>query len=409
MFADFFYVLRDAGVPVSTREFIAFLEAIAGRIIEPDVDQFYFLARTALVKDERYFDPFDQAFAHFFQGAEKTLALALKDIPEAWLKDGPQRLFSPEELEKIKSLGGFDELMEAFKTRREEQKKAHHGGNKWIGTGGTSPFGSGGFNPEGVRVGEEGERQKRAVKVWEQRQYKSLSGDVALNTRNIKMALRRLRRFTREGNPDELDLEGTIRETARHGVMYDVEMRPSRRNTVKVLLFFDIGGSMTPHVKRCEQLFSSARTEFKHQETFYFHNCIYEQVWREEHRWEGRMPTWELLHKYNRDYRVIIVGDASMSPYELLQAGGSVDHFNPEPGLTWLQRIRESFPHSVWLNPEPESDWAFTHSIGIVRQAFPGSMFPLTLDGLTAAIQQLRRASPPPRTAPAEQPQPRQT
>lgn len=396
MFVDFFYILRDAGVPVSTKEFLGFLSAMEHRVIDPDVDDFYFLARSTLVKDERFFDPFDKAFAHFFKGAEKFMAMAALDIPEEWMKNAMESMFTPEEMAEIEALGGFEALMKTFQDRMEEQDGEHHGGNRWIGTGGKSPFGSGGYNPEGVRVGDKGKRQGRAVKVWEQRRYQQLAGDVTINTRNIKMALKRLRTFTREGNPDELDIDGTIRETVRRGVMYDVEMRPSRRNNVKILLFIDIGGSMTPHVKRCEQLFSSARTEFKHLETFYFHNCIYENVWREEHRWEGKTKTFDILHKYNRDYRVIIVGDASMSPYEILQVGGSVDHFNDEPGVAWLTRIKETFPHLVWLNPEPKGDWSYTESIRIINALFDGHMYPLTLDGLGEAMNLLRRQAVPP-------------
>jgi len=395
MFVDFFYILREAGVPVSTKEFLGFLAAMDKRVIEPDVDEFYYLARSTLVKDERFFDPFDKAFAHFFKGAEKFVALRTADIPDEWLKANLERLFTPEEIEQIKALGGWEEVLRKFQERLAEQDGEHHGGAKWIGTGGKSPYGSGGMNPEGVRVGETGERQGKAVKVWEERQYQSLAGDVQLNTRNIKMALRRLRLFTREGADDELDIDETIRETARNGMMLDVEMRPSRKNRIKVLLFFDIGGSMSPHVRRCEQLFSSARLEFKHLETFYFHNCIYEHVWRDEYRFENKVKTFDLLHKYNRDYRVIVVGDASMSPYELVQVGGSVDHFNDEPGTHWLQRIRESFPHSVWLNPEPQAEWSYVESIRLINEVFEKNMYPLTLDGLTDAMNLLRRRSAP--------------
>ena len=393
MFTDFFFILREAGVPVSTKEFLAFLEGMERRVIRPDVDEFYYLARTTLVKDERFFDPFDKAFAHYFQGAEKFVAMALKDIPEEWLNSNLEKQFTPEEIAQIKALGGLEALMKAFRERLEEQNEAHHGGNKWIGTGGKSPFGSGGVNPMGVRVGDQGERQGRAAKVWEQRQYQALAGDVTLNTRNIKMALKRLRLFTREGADEELDLDATIRETARHGAMLNVEMRPVRKNRIKVLLFIDIGGSMSPHVRRCEQLFSSAKTEFRHLETFYFHNCIYEHVWKEEHRYQGKLKTFDLLHKYNRDYRVVVIGDAAMSPYELVQVGGSVDHFNDEPGLTWLGRLRETFPHSVWLNPEPEQDWAYVESTRLIQNLFEQRMFSLTLDGLTAAMNLLRRRS----------------
>ena len=395
MFVDFFYILREAGVPVTLREFLAFLDSMEARVIEPDAEDFYYLARTTLVKDERFIDPFDKAFAHYFKGAEKFIAAMLGAIPPEWL-DGPmERMFSDEEMAAIKALGGWDAVLEEFRKRLEEQDGEHHGGGKWIGTGGTSPYGSGGYNPEGVRVGEGGQRQGKAMKVWEQRQYQALSHDVTLNTRNIKLALKRLRHFTREGMRDELDIDKTIRDTARHGAMWDIAMRPARKNRVKVLVFYDIGGSMTPHVKRCEQLFSSTRTEFKHPESFYFHNCIYESVWREESRWESKTKTWDILHKYNRDYRVIIVGDAAMSPYELLQVGGSVDHFNDEPGVVWLNRVKETYPHTVWLNPEPAEDWKYTESTRIIQSIFEGRMYPLTLDGLGAAMDLLRRKKPP--------------
>jgi uncharacterized protein len=396
MFVDFFYILREAGVPVSTKEFLGFLAAMDKRVIEPDVDEFYYLARSTLVKDERFFDPFDKAFAHFFKGAEKFVALRTADIPDEWLKANLERLFTPEEIEQIKALGGWEEVLRKFQERLAEQDGEHHGGAKWIGTGGKSPFGSGGYNPEGIRVGEAGQRQHRAIKVWEQRQYEALAGNVTLNTRNIKMALKRLRTFTREGVEDELDVDGTIREACRKGAMFDIEMRPKRRNNVKVLIFFDIGGSMSPHVKRCEQLFSSARTEFRHLETYYFHNCVYENVWKEEHRWEGKTKTFEILHKFNRDYRVIFVGDAAMSPYELLQVGGSVDHFNEEPGIVWLTRMKETFPHAVWLNPEPMDDWQYTESTRLIGSLFESRMYPLTLDGLSAAMNFLRRQAVPP-------------
>ena len=391
MFIDFFHQLRDGGVPVSVKEFLAFLEALEKRVIGPDAEGFYFLARITLVKDERFLDPFDKVFAHFFHGAQKYVALKLGEIPEEWMKDGLSRAFSEEELAEIEAMGGLEALMEAFRQRWEEQDGAHHGGNKWIGTGGTSPFGSGGASPEGIRIGEEGQRRGRAVKVWEQRQYKALTGDAKLNLRNIKMSIRRLRVFTREGVPDELDLEGTIRRVGWTGAMLDILMRPSRRNRVKVLLFIDIGGSMDPHVRLCEQLFSSARAEFKQLEVFYFHNCIYESMWREEHRWEGKTKTFDVLHKYNRDYRVIVVGDASMSPYELMQVGGSVDHFNDEPGVVWLSRLKETFSHLVWLNPEPEDQWQYVESIKMIRQIFDGHMYPLTLNGLGSAMDLLRR------------------
>lgn len=391
MFVDFFYILRGAGVPVTLREFLGFLDSMEARVIEPDAESFYYLARTTLVKDERYIDSFDKAFAHYFKGAEEFIAAMLGNIPADWL-DGPMdRMFTDEEMAAIKALGGWDAVLEEFRKRMEEQDGEHHGGDKWIGTGGTSPYGSGGYNPEGVRVGEGGQRQGRAIKVWEQRQYQKLSHEVTLNTRNIKLALKRLRHFTREGVPDELDLDKTIRDTARNGAMLDIAMRPARKNRVKVLVFYDIGGSMTPHVKRCEQLFSSTRGEFKHLESYYFHNCIYESVWQEESRWEGKTKTWDILHKYNRDYRVIIVGDASMSPYELVQVGGSIDHFNDEPGMNWLARIKDAFPHTVWLNPEPQKDWQYVESIKMIHSVFDGHMYPLSLDGLSQAMDFLRK------------------
>jgi uncharacterized protein with von Willebrand factor type A (vWA) domain len=391
MFTDFFYILRNAGVPVTLKEFLAFLDAMESHVIDPDVEDFYYLARTTLVKDERFIDPFDKAFAHYFKGAEKFVAALLGDIPPEWLEGPMDKMFTDEEIEAIKTMGGWDAVLEAFRERLAEQDEEHHGGDKWIGTGGTSPYGSGGYNPEGIRVGEGGQRQGRAMKVWEQRTYKTLAHDVILNTRNIKLALKRLRHFTREGIADELDIATTIRDTARNGAMWDIVMRPSRRNRVKVLIFFDIGGSMTPHVRRCEQLFSSSRSEFKHLETYYFHNCIYENVWQEEHRWEGKTKTFDILHKYNRDYRVIIVGDASMSPYELVQVGGSIDHFNDEPGMTWLARIKDAFPHTIWLNPEPESDWPYVESIKMIHSIFDGRMYALTLDGLAEAMDFLRK------------------
>ena len=391
MFIDFFLQLKEAAIPVSVREYLVFLEALDRRVIESDAEGFYYLARTALVKDERFLDPFDQVFAHYFKGAEKSVLLNIGEIPEEWLKSGLDRMFTDDEMAEIEAMGGFEALMEAFQQRWQDQDGEHHGGNKWIGTGGTSPFGSGGANPEGIRIGNEGPRRRRAVKVWEQRNYKSLSSDVTLNTRNIKMAMKRLRVFTREGAEDELDLDETIRRGGWTGIMLDIAMRPTRRNRVKVLLFLDIGGSMDPHVRRCEQLFSSAKNEFKHLEVFYFHNCIYEAVWQEAHRWEGKVKTFDILHKYNSDYRVIIVGDASMSPYEVLQVGGSVDHFNDEPGITWLTRIKEAYPHLVWLNPEPEEQWKYTDSIQIIRQLIEGRMHPLTLDGLGTAMDSLRK------------------
>jgi len=402
MFVDFFESLRDVGVPVTLREYLGFLGALEKRVIPPEADAFYYLARTALVKDERFFDAFDKAFAHFFKGAEKFFVLGIDEIPPEWLNGPLKRIFSEEELERIMGKGGWQALLAAMQKLREEQQGRHEGGNRYIGTGGTSPYGQGGQARDGAKVGDEEaeERKKRGIRAWEKREYKQLAKDVTINTRNIKLALKRLRRFTREGVPDELDIDGTIRETARNGAMFDVEMRPQRKNRVKVLLMFDIGGSMTPHVKRCEQLFYSSRTEFKNLETFYFHNCIYENLWRDDSRWGDKIKTYDILHKYNSDYRVIIVGDASMSPYEVLQVGGSVDHFNDEPGMNWLLRLKESFPHLVWLNPEPQDQWEYVESINMIRGLFDNRMYPLTLDGLHQAMTLLRRSAHTPTLVP---------
>ena len=391
MFTAFFTELKGAGLPVTPREFLTLLEALDADLADKSIDEFYYLSRSALVKDERNLDKFDRVFGHVFKGLESTGEAIEADIPEEWLRKQAELYLSEEERKKIEALGGWDKLMETLKKRLEEQKKRHQGGNKWIGTGGTSPFGSGGYNPEGVRIGNEGERQGRAVKVWEKREYKNLDDQVELGTRNIKMALRRLRRFARKGAPDEFDLDGTVDATARAGYL-DIRMRPERRNTIKVLLFFDAGGSMDPFVKICEELFSAARTEFKHMEYFYFHNCLYDFVWKDnKRRWTDKTPTWDVLHTFPHDYKVIFVGDASMSPYEITVPGGSVEYFNEEAGAIWMQRLLGVYERAVWLNPVPQKHWNYSSSINLVRELMEDRMYPLTLSGLDEAMSELRR------------------
>ena len=392
MFTTFFHELKDAGLPVSLREYLTLMEAMEADLADRKVEDFYYLSRSTLVKDERNLDKFDRVFSHVFKGIESVEdGLVAEDIPEDWLRLLTEKFLTDEEKAEIEALGGWDKLMETLKQRLEEQKERHEGGNKWIGTGGTSPFGHGGYNPEGVRIGGES-RHRRAVKVWEKREYKNLDDSVEIGTRNIKMALRKLRKFARKGAADEFDLNGTIDSTARHGYL-DVKMRPERRNTIKVLIFFDVGGSMDPHVKLCEELFSAARTEFKHMEYFYFHNCLYDFVWRENRRrWTDKIPTWEVLHTYPHDYKVIFVGDASMSPYEISVPGGSVEYFNEEPGAIWLQRVFETYPSAVWLNPTPEKSWDYSPSIGMVNQLINERMYSLSLQGIEAAMAELKRA-----------------
>ena len=392
MFTTFFHELKDAGLPVSLREYLTLMEAMEADLADRKVEDFYYLSRSTLVKDERNLDKFDRVFSHVFKGIESVEdGLIAEEIPEDWLRLLTEKFLTDEEKAEIEALGGWDKLMETLKQRLEEQKERHEGGNKWIGTGGTSPFGHGGYNPEGVRIGGES-RHRRAVKVWEKREYKNLDDSVEIGTRNIKMALRKLRKFARKGAADEFDLNGTIDSTARHGYL-DVKMRPERRNTIKVLIFFDVGGSMDPHVKHCEELFSAARTEFKHMEYFYFHNCLYDFVWRENRRrWTDKIPTWEVLHTYPHDYKVIFVGDASMSPYEISVPGGSVEYFNEEPGAIWLQRVFETYPSAVWLNPTPEKSWDYSPSIGMVNQLINERMYSLSLQGIEAAMAELKRA-----------------
>ncbi|MBN9600700.1 MAG: VWA domain-containing protein [Afipia sp.] len=391
MFLQFFTALRDAQVPVTLREYLTLMEALDADLAGRSVEDFYYLSRAALVKDERNLDKFDRVFGVTFKGLESLIdAVEKVDIPEEWLKKLAEKYLTEEEKKELSALG-WDKLMETLRERLAEQKKRHQGGSKWIGTGGTSPFGAYGYNPEGIRIGQDGNRNFRAVKVWDRREFKDLDGNVELGVRNIKVALRRLRKFARTGSADELDLDSTIRESANHGYL-EMRMRPERRNAVKVLLFFDVGGSMDAHIEQVEELFSAARTEFKHMEYFYFHNCLYEGVWKNNRRRHTeRIPTWDILHKYPHDYKVIFVGDASMSPYEIMVPGGSVEHMNPEPGSVWLERVTQTYPHTVWLNPEPRKYWDYTQSNTMIRELFEHRMFPLTLEGLDAAMRELTR------------------
>ncbi|MCK9540438.1 MAG: VWA domain-containing protein [Novosphingobium sp.] len=390
MFFNFIDELRTAGIPVSFKEHLVLLEALERDVIEQNPEAFYYLARTTFVKDEGLLDRFDQVFAKVFRGILSSYGEKPVDLPEEWLKALAEKYLTPEEMEKIKSLGSWEEIMETLKKRLEEQKERHQGGNKWIGTGGTSPFGNAGYNPEGVRIGGES-RHKRAVKVWEKREFQNLDNTRELGTRNIKVALRRLRRFAREGSAEELDLDETIRGTAKQGWL-DIRMRPERHNAVKVLLFLDVGGSMDPFIKLVEELFSAATAEFKNLEFFYFHNCLYEGVWKDNRRrFSERTKTWDVLHKYGHDYKVIFVGDASMSPYEVTHSGGSVEHNNDEAGAVWLQRVANTYPATVWLNPTPESQWNYSQSTRIIQELLNGAMYPLTLDGLEGAMRELTR------------------
>jgi uncharacterized protein with von Willebrand factor type A (vWA) domain len=387
----FFYMLRDAGVPVSLTEFLALMEALKARVADYSVDDFYFLARTVLVKDERHYDRYDRVFAAHFQGVEQAFqSLAGATVPHEWLRKQAELFLNEEERKQIEALGGFEELMKALQERLREQKDRHQGGNKMIGTAGRSPFGAFGYNPEGVRIGQDESRHRRAVKVWDKREFRNLDDSTELGTRNIKLALRRLRRFAREGAADELDLDGTIDATARNAGWLDLKLRPERHNAVKVLLFLDVGGSMDDHVKVCEELFSAARSEFKHLEYFYFHNFVYETVWKDNRRRHAeRIPTTQVMRTYPHDYRVVFVGDATMGPYEILQPGGSIEHWNEEAGAVWMQRLRQAYPKHVWLNPEPEERWEYTPSIRIARELVEDRMYPLTLEGIDRAARAL--------------------
>jgi uncharacterized protein len=386
---SFFQTLKNTGIPVSIKEYLIMLEALNARIAFASVDDFYLLSRTCLVKDEKYFDRFDRAFSAWFNEMESIDDVINALIPEEWLRAAVEKYLSEEDKAKIESLGSLEELLDTFRQRLEEQEKRHSGGSKWIGTGGTSPFGHSGYHPEGIRIGGES-RNQRAVKVWEERQFQNLDDSAAIGTRSIKMALRRLRRFARSGANEELDLDGTIRSTARNAGLLDIQMVPERHNAVKVLVFFDVGGSMYPYVKTCEELFSAARAEFKHLDYFYFHNFFYDFFWRDNQRRRTEtIPTWEILNTYQRDYKVIIVGDASMAPYEVVSVGGSMEYMNRESGVTWMTRLLENFEKVIWLNPTPRAHWGYTQSIGLIQELVEDHMYPLTLEGLDSGVRYL--------------------
>ncbi len=391
MFTTFFNELRSAKVPVTLKEYLTLMQALSAGCAGGQVEDFYYLSRAALVKDERYLDRFDQVFGHVFKGLDLMSEAATAEIPEDWLKAISELYLTSAEMEKIQALGDWEKIMEELAKRLAEQKERHQGGNKWIGTGGTSPYGAYGYNPAGIRIGQKESRHRRAIKVWDKREFKDLADDQEIGTRNIKVALRRLRKFARQGAADELDLDGTVRGTAHRGYL-DIKMRPERRNTVKVLMFLDVGGSMDWHIKEAQDLFSAARAEFKHLEFFYFHNCLYESVWRDNaRRWTNTTPTWDVLHKYPADYKVIFVGDAAMSPYEITRAGGSVEHMNPEAGATWLSRVTGIYPQCVWLNPVSRDQWEWTPSVGLISRIFENRMYELTLEGLDQAMRALMR------------------
>ena len=393
MFLPFFQTLRAEGVPVSVREFLVFLEAMAAGLAIYDPEAFYHLARTIMVKDERHIDRFDRAFSRSFAGLEAITpdqVLDALDLPRDWLEKLGERHLSPEERASVQALGGFDKLMEALRERLAEQKDRHQGGSKWIGTAGTSPFGAYGYNPEGVRIGQSESRHQRAVKVWDRREFRNLDGDAEIGTRTLKLALRRLRRWAREGAAEELDLDATIRATAAQGWL-EVQTRPERRNALKVLLLLDIGGSMDPHVKVMEDLFSAAKAEFRHLEVFYFHNCVYEGLWRDNRRrWDAQTATWDIIRTFGPDWRLIIVGDAAMSLYEVTHPGGANEHWNPEAGSIWLRRIFAQWPYHLWINPVPLADWGHTQSTRLINELGNGRMVPMTLDGLSTGIKALR-------------------
>ena len=391
MLIPFFFMLRDGGMKTSITELLTLLEAMKTGIAGQSVDDFYFLARATLVKDESQLDKFDRIFAVYFKGIEDSLADLFQDIPDEWLQQRAELMLSDEERAQIEAMGGFEELMKALQERLDEQDERHEGGNKWIGTAGTSPFGAYGFNPEGVRMGQAGSRNRSAVKVWDKRQYRNLDDSVELGTRNIKVALRRLRKFAREGAADQLDLEDTIDKTARNAGLLDIRMVPEKHNAVKVLLCLDIGGSMDDHIRICEEMFSAARSEFKHLEYFYFHNFIYESLWKDNRRRHSeKTSTVDLIHKYGSDYKLVFVGDATMSPYEIMYAGGSVEHWNEDPGAVWIKRLLNTYPKAIWLNPEPQSRWDYTPSIKMTRELMDDRMYPLTIAGLDEGIKALR-------------------
>jgi uncharacterized protein with von Willebrand factor type A (vWA) domain len=392
LLTDFFLKLRAGGIAASVKEYLTLMEALQKHVTSGSLDEFYYLSRACLVKDESNYDKFDRVFAAYFKGISTLPDSMVAQIPEEWLRKQAELLLTEEEKKLVESLGGWDRLMETLRKRLEEQKGRHQGGSKWIGTGGTSPFGAYGYNPEGVRIGQEGSRNRSAVKVWDRREFRNLDDSVELGVRNIKVALKRLRKFAREGAAEELDLDDTIRSTARNAGYLDIKMVPERHNAVKVLLFLDVGGSMEDYVRVCEELFSAARVEFKHLEYFYFHNFLYESVWRDNRRRNSeRTPTFQVLHKYAHDYKLIFVGDAAMSPYEIGYPGGSVEHQNEEAGAVWLRRMLDVYPHAAWLNPTPEDRWNYYESIGMVRTLMAGRMYPLTLQGLEGAMRELTR------------------
>jgi uncharacterized protein with von Willebrand factor type A (vWA) domain len=391
MLIDFFYSLRAAKLPVSVKEYLTLIEALKAQVIASSLDEFYYLSRMTLIKDEQYFDKFDQAFGTYFHGVEGKVELTL-DLSADWLQKKLEREFTPEEKAQIEALGGLDKLMARLKELLDEQKSRHEGGNKWIGTGGTSPFGNGGYHPEGIRIGGESAGHRTAVKVWEARAYRDYDDHIEIGTRNIKVALRRLRRFAREGAAVELDLPDTIRSTAANAGWLDIKMVPERHNNVKVLMLLDVGGSMDDHILRTEELFSAAKAEFKHLEFYYFHNCVYDFLWKNNRRRHAeRTPTWDVLHKFTPDYKLIFVGDATMSPYEVLQPGGSVEYQNAEAGVVWLRRLADQFPHHAWLNPEPEGLCEYRQSVSVVRQVLGQRMYPITLAGLESAMRTLTK------------------
>jgi len=391
MFSDFFFTLRKAEVPVSLREYLDLLGAMDKGLAQYDVEEFYYLSRAILVKDERHIDKFDRVFGHVFRGLEPPkFDDSEAEISEEWLRKMGELELSEEEKAQIEAMGGWEKLMETLRERLAEQEGRHQGGKKWVGTQGTSPYGANGYNPEGVRIGQDGNRNFSAVKVWDKREFKDLDGDTTIGTRNIKVVLRRLRRFAREGSAEELDLDDTISSTAKNGGWLDIRMVPERHNAVKVLMLLDIGGSMDPHIRMCEELFSAARTEFKHLEYFYFHNCVYEALWRENRRRRaGGTPTSDVLHTYPSDYKLIFVGDATMSPYEIHHPGGSVEHWNEEAGEVWLKRLVRTYPHVAWLNPMPQDRWRYFPTIGMISEIVEGRMYPLTVEGLDDAMRGL--------------------
>jgi len=390
MLTGFFFMLREGGMKPSITELLSLLEAMKRGVAGHSVDDFYYLARTCLVKDESLFDRFDRIFAAHFNGIEEAFRALAEELPEEWLLKQAELLLSEEERARIEAMGGFEALMKALKERLDEQEGRHQGGNKWIGTAGTSPFGAYGYNPEGVRIGQEGSRHRSAGKVWDRREYRNLDDSVELGTRNIKIALRKLRKFAREGAADQLDLDDTIDKTARNAGLLDIRMVPERHNAIKVLLCLDIGGSMDDHVRICEELFSAARSEFKHLEYFYFHNFIYESLWKDNRRRHTeRISTTDITHKYGQDYKLVLVGDATMSPYEIVYPGGSVEHWNEEPGAVWIKRLLNAYPKAVWLNPEPQKRWDYTPSVKLTRELMSDRMFPLTLSGLDDGIRAL--------------------